>query len=556
MNVKKSFLLYTSFSLLLLCSCKKNFLDRQPSDSLSSSSLFTDSSDVIAAINGCYAGWSNPVSGLQGWADGYNVIYMDACSDNVYSQYPWEGFQAYGNGSATPGGVSPNGNSDNLYNYTTIQRCNWFLANIDRAPVDTALKLRTEGEARFIRVYQYFMMSQLYGDVPLVTSALTPAQADAVARTGKDTITQFMISELAAIAPNLPQSYTGAAGSEIGRITKGAAVALKARIELYNQDYADCITDCQQVMTLGYSLYPSYTDLFRMQHADNSEVILDVEYIGNTSTANTNWAVGVMPSFTYGGWSSLDPLQSLVDAYEMTNGKTITDPTSGYDPSHPYVNRDPRLTASIVYPGEQYPYADGASNYYDPLDASSDDFYQSGNNTSVTGFLEKKFTAVLSDYNADNGIFSTGLAMILIRYAEVLLMDAEAKIESGKIDATVYNDINQVRNRAGMPNVDQTAYSSQSTLDTLIRRERRVELALEGLRWFDIQRWQIGPQVMPGAVVGSRLGTVDPSTGALTLTGSNVPVETRLFDPSKNYLWPIPQSEIDINKSLKQNPGY
>jgi len=263
--------------------------------------------------------------------------------------------------------------------------------------------------------------------------------------------------------------------------------------------------------------------------------------------------VGVMPSFSYGGWSSLDPLQSLVDAYEMTNGKTIDDPSSGYDPNNPYTNRDPRLTATIVYPGESYPYASGAPNYYDPLDASSSDFYNSGNNTSVTGYIEKKFTAVLSDY--DN-LFNTGLDMILIRYAEVLLSYAEAKIESGQIDASVYQSINLVRNRSGMPNVDQSVYNSQSSLRTLIRRERRVELALEGLRWFDIQRWKIGPQVMAGTVYGARLGSVNPQTGALTLGADSIQVETRAFDPNKNYLWPVPQSEIDINKNLHQNPGY
>jgi hypothetical protein len=146
--------------------------------------------------------------------------------------------------------------------------------------------------------------------------------------------------------------------------------------------------------------------------------------------------------------------------------------------------------------------------------------------------------------------------MILIRYAEVLLTYAEAKIESGSIDATVYQAINQVRNRAGMPNVDETVYNNQSTLRTLIRRERRVELAMEGLRFFDIQRWQIGPQVMEGTVYGSRLGSVDPATGALTLAADSIVVETRVFNAAKNYLWPIPQSEIDINKTLTQNPGY
>jgi hypothetical protein len=553
--MKKFFLINIVLLLFVLSACKKNFLDRQPTYTLSLSNLFTDSSDVIAALNGCYAGWTNPLTGAAlpqpGWADGYNVIYMDCASDNAYSQYPWEGFQAYGNGSVTPGGVMANvtggGSSDNLYSYVTVQKCNWFLANIDKAPVDTALKLQTEGEVRFLRAYQYFMMTQLYGDVPLVTAALSTAQADTVARTPKAAVTAFMLSELAAIAPNLPTSYSGA---NLGRITRGAALSLKARIELYNQDYADCIADCQQVMQLGYALYPSYTDLFRIQNEDNSEVIADVEYMENT---HPNSTIGVMPSNSYGGWSSIDPLQSLVNTYEMSNGKTIDDPASGYNPGNPYAGRDPRLAATILYPGELYPDASGNPRYFDPLDASSSDFYKSGSNTSVSGYLVKKFTPVLADF--DN-LFNTGLNMILIRYAEVLLTYAEAKIEAGQIDASVYQALNQVRNRAGMPNVDQTVYSSQSTLRTLVRRERRVELAMEGLRWFDIQRWQIGPQVMAGTVYGSRLGSVDPNTGALTLSADSILVETRVFNSSKNYVWPIPQSEIDINKTLKQNPGY
>lgn len=432
----------------------------------------------------------------------------------------------------------------------TVQKCNWFLANVDRAPVSASLKSRTSGEARFIRAYQYFLMSQLYGDVPLVTQSVTTAQADTVTRTPKAIVTAFILSELAAIAPNLPQSYGGA---DVGRITKGAAISLKARIELYNQDYNDCIADCQQVMQLGYSLYSSYTDLFRQKFinaSDNNEVIAQVMYMENT---DPNSSVGVMPSFSYGGWSSLDPLQSLVDAYEMANGKTIDDPASGYDPNQPYQSRDPRLGQTVVYPGQLYPDASGNTKYFDPLTPSSSDYYNSGNNTSVTGYIEKKFTAVLSDY--DN-LFNTGLDMILIRYAEVLLNYAEAKIEAGQIDGSVYAAINQVRNRAGMPSVDQTVYNSQSTLRTLVRRERRVELALEGLRWFDIQRWQIGPQVMNGPVYGVRPGTVDPTTGAINLTSGNIQVETRVFDANKNYVWPVPQSEIDINKHLKQNPNY
>lgn len=146
--------------------------------------------------------------------------------------------------------------------------------------------------------------------------------------------------------------------------------------------------------------------------------------------------------------------------------------------------------------------------------------------------------------------------MIVMRYSEVLLSYAEAKIESNQIDATVYNAINKVRHRAGMPDVDQSTYNTQFTLRKLIRRERRVEFAMEGLRWFDIQRWETGPEVRSGDVFGARLGTVDEKTGALSLTSEKIFVEKRVFDPAIHYLWPVPQKQRDINKNLSQNFGY
>jgi hypothetical protein len=241
----------------------------------------------------------------------------------------------------------------------------------------------------------------------------------------------------------------------------------------------------------------------------------------------------------------VNPTQSLVDEYEMANGKTIDEAGSGYNADDPYKNRDPRLQNTIVVPGAWYD-----KGYFDPLNPSSYDYYAAYN---YTGYAGKKYTQDLSDYG---DMWNTGLNMPVIRFAEVLLAYAEAKIESGDIDNTVYEAINKVRNRAGMPDVDQAVYNSQSTLRTLVRRERRVELALEGLRWFDVQRWRIAEEVMNGPVYGSRLGTVDPTNGALHLTQDRILSEQRVFDPSKNYLWPIPQSQVDINENLGQNPGY
>ena len=512
---------------LTLASCQKDLLNRTPMDSYSNGSLWTSQSDAVAALNGCYDGWEND----------YNIIYLDAASDNSYSQFPWEGYQDYGNGTVTPG----DNNASSRWSYTTIQKCNWFLENVDKTPMDSDLKERYKAEVRFLRAYEYFIMSQLYGDVPLVTKTLSTAEANTVTRTPFADVRKFILGELDTVAPILPVSYES---GETGHITQGAALSLKARIDLFDKNYADCIKDCNAVMKLGYSLYPSYQDLFRIQNENNSEVILDIQYKENDVI---NGDMGVMPSSSYGGWASLDPTQSLVDAYETIKGKTIDDPASGYDKNEPYKNRDPRLNASIVCPGQLY-----GGKYYNSIESASPDYYNGGNN-SKTGYIERKFTSNLSDFD---DMWNTGLNIIVIRYAEVLLTYAEAKIESGSIDKSVYDALNAVRERAGMPDVDQAVYNSQSTLRTLVRRERRVELALEGLRWFDIQRWKIGDQVRAGNVYGTRLGTVDKNTGALHLTGDPIFVEERTFNNSRDYLWPVPQSERDINKSLTQNSGY
>ncbi|HLA59147.1 MAG TPA: RagB/SusD family nutrient uptake outer membrane protein, partial [Puia sp.] len=342
--------------------------------------------------------------------------------------------------------------------------------------------------------------------------------------------------------PNLPGSYSG---NDAGRITSGAAWALKARVELFNQKYSDCVNSCNQVIG-KYSLFPNYTDLFRIQNEHNSEIILDIEYKENDVPLTTLGRNALhFQGGGGGGWYSIDPSQSLVNTYEMNNGKAIDDPASGYDPNQPYTNRDPRLAQTIVTPGSL---VDGI--YFNPLEPGTLDYWLRHN---YTGYAPRKYISHLSDFD---DMWNVGLNIPLIRYAEVLLTYAEAKIEQNQIDNSVYDAINQVRSRAGMPNVDQSVYNSQATLRTLVRRERRVELALEGLRWFDVQRWNIGNDVMNGPLYGAPLGTVDPTNGHLTLNGDQILSDHRTFDPSKNYLWPVPQSEMDINKNLKQNPGY
>ena len=531
----KKYFFITCLAATLLSSCSNDFLERNPKDNYSNSSLWTSKTDVTAALNGCYAGWE--------YAD--NVVFSDCMTDNEFDQFPWDGYETFAAGFSTP--TDP---GVDRWDFKSIQKCNWFLDNIDNVPasaITDEFRARVKGEARFLRAYRYFVLSQSYGDVPLVLHELSPSEANKVEKTSKDLIVKFIVDELVDIAPSLPIKYSG---SDIGRISRGAALGLKARIELYSGNWADCIATCQQLMSspFSYSLYPNYTELFRPANADNVEVMLDVQNLKND---NPTWVLMAVAPNSQGGWSSISPTQELIDAYETKNGKTIQEDPS-YNPLQPYENRDPRLDASIVRPGVSY-----AGDYFNPY--SGTDFYKN-NNCSPTGYNVRKFIDNPDDFrNTDYGtdIDNTGLNFIVMRYAEILLSYAEAKIESNQIDQSVYDAINTVRNRAGMPNVNAVVYNSQATLRTLVRRERRVELAMEGLRWYDIQRWKIGDEVMTANVKGCLLGTVDPNDGALSLIpNSNIHVGERTFYSAKNYLLPIPQKEIDLNKSLKQNANY
>ena len=523
---KKLYILFIPV-LIQLWGCQKDFLNRVPLDQLSDASFWTNEKDALYGVNSCYKDFD----------ESYNTLYADCASDNAFSQFPWDGWQVQANGK-----MQPTNTGYSYFTYTTIRRCNWVLENINSVPkMNEDLKKRFIGEVRFIRAYRYFLMVTHYGDVPLVTRVLELSEANQP-RTPKDQVVNFIINELDTIADYLPESYSS---EDVGRITKGAALSLKARMLLFYGKWKDAAAAAKEVMDLNvYSLFPDYEGLFLLENINNSEVILDVQYIIDYYS---NWVVGVMPPPSQGGWSSLTPLQSLVDSYECIDGKTI-DESPNYNLEKPWTNRDPRLSATVLLPG-----APLGGIRYDPLGEESIDYWQK-NNASKTAYSPKKYWYPLDQYN---DMWNTGMNNILIRYAEVILTYAEAKIEDNSIDNTVYDAIDQVRLRAGMPAVDRTKYNTQESLRELVRRERRVELAMEGLRWYDIIRWNLAEEVLNGKVYGSREGSVDPITGEVTFsTADHIFVENRFFDPAKNYLWPIPQSEIDINPNSIQNPGY
>lgn len=519
-------IIYSIIGLLFLSACSSDFLDRNPLDQPSNEGFWNTEKDAIAAAMGCYDGWFSMTE----------VISLDCASDNAHDPFPWEGWSVQASGYATP---SDPGTS--YFGYEKMVRYNNFLENIHRPAMDEALRTRLTAEVRFLRAWDYFWKILFYGDVPLVKEVLSITDANKP-RNPKDEVIQFILNELTEIAPQLDLKYTG---NDVGRVTRGAALTLKARMLLFNNQYADCLKVCEEIMELGYSLFPDYRGLFRIANKNNQEVIMDVQYVENLYS---NGTLGILPPASNGGWCSINPTQSLVDVYECIDGKTIEE-SSLYNPDQPYRNRDPRLSASILCPGDLY-----EGKFYDPIDqADPNGDYYAPYGRSKTGYLVRKYVDNLSDY-AD--MWNTSMNAIVMRYAEVLLMYAECKVELGEIDGTVYDVLNEIRARAGIQEVDEAVYSGQTKMRELVRRERRVELALEGLRWFDICRWKIGEQVMPGQVYGCRLGKVNPETGELDLTEERIKTEVRIFDPAKNYLWPIPQTTIDAASEIKQNTGY
>ncbi|MDE6546159.1 MAG: RagB/SusD family nutrient uptake outer membrane protein, partial [Paramuribaculum sp.] len=262
-----------------------------------------------------------------------------------------------------------------------------------------------------------------------------------------------------------------------------------------------------------------------------------------------------------GGWSSIVPSKNLVDAFEMKNGLTRDEAGSGYDPVHPFANRDPRLAMTLLYPGKDWEGGifntldrtlNGANNPNHPLTAD---------NASKTCLTWAKYLGTSSDYYGD--MWDANVGTIIFRYAEVLLSYAEAVNELTGPSEEVYNAVDRVRLRAGMPPVDRNKYAARDALRQLIRRERSVEFAGEGLRRFDILRWtdesgrMVAETVMNGPFERF-VGTVDyneadPEKRAV-ISGTEL-IENRTFSPYQKYL-PIMQSHLEKNPNLTQNPGY
>lgn len=439
--------------------------------------------------------------------------------------------------------------------YAGIKTCHIFLANINRVTdITDSDRNRMIAEARFIRAYLYLRLTTWFGDVPFFTSDISLEEAKTIGRTSHTEVVAFIHQELEQIVPSLPtkEEYSEA---DRGRITCGAAIALNARAYLYDNDYEHVAEWCNKLIDNkdygAYALFPKYAGLFSQANEYNEEIILDLEFVNPRYWTNL---FDMAPRSCGARDNAAAPTQELVDSYIMMNGKSINDIDSEYDENNPYENRDPRMEATIVRhlswivplgKTEQkliYTKPGSTTNPDDMVDV----YTGSGISSTVTGYYYRKF------YESTLAAgFLSELNLPLIRYADILLMYAEAMYEIGKMDETVWNQtIRLLRERAGFTLASALDYPGKSAdLRQIIRNERRSELALEGLRVFDIRRWKLSEKVLNGYPHGAKFGDLSVDDGYVRLN-------KRSFNPERDYLWAVPLSQRDINPNLGQNPKY
>ena len=531
-------ILFVSF---FISSCKK-FLEVVPTNQVSDATLWATQDNADLFLNNIYA--SIPTLDVGDPWENFSDNSLNGQAGRVSTN-------VYGPGIYTPA------NTPNRWGqYTNIRKCNLFIERVTASNLPENWKKVRLAEARFLRAYFYSMLWTYHGGVPLITDILNISeQGDAVfrARNTSEETADFIISECAAIEADLPVS------AQSGRVTKGAALTLKGYTELFNASplkntsndlarWEQAATTYKKVIDLNkYSLMPDYTTLFYEENNNNAEVIFSRQHLGGSSLANYIGQIG--PRFVNGsltGWGHVDPTQDLVDEYAMANGLPITDPASGYNPQNPYVNREKRFYETIIYDGSVWLGATmimkqgvGSLNATDL------------NNSSIstrTGYYVIKGVNPRYAGAQDNG---NSANWIIFRYAEVLLSYAEARNEATGPDQSVYDAINAVRDRSDLP--DLPPGLNQADMRIAIQRERRVELAFEEKRLPDLLRLRLAETKLNGTVHAIKIDIVGGNTVYTVVPAGG---GAKVFDPSKNYVLPIPQSAIDRNSNLEQNPNY
>lgn len=534
--MKKIFLLSLIAVVAALQSCHD--LDLVPTDRETEATFWDKPEDAFNVLNTVY----------ENMYSAEYFFYNETLSDNAFNKSEVDGSNSR---NIAEGSYDPSHRriTDEWgYHYSGIRKCNILLANIDKVPgLSDELRNRMKGEARFIRAFHYFHLTVWYQDVPQIEHVLSVEESLNLERATQAEIVTFIKNDLDFAATSLPVN-TAYNAADRGRITKGAALALKAKLMLYLEEWDEVISIAEKFFTGeagSYALFGDYAGLFKPVNEYNAEVILDLQFVPVQRTHDIQRFF--IPKTEGKLVTSIAPTQELVDSYLTINGLPIDAPGANYDEDDPYSNRDPRLQATIVYHGYTWTRGDGSTVVIETLPGPGANSIDRDDATP-TGYYFAKYFDPTAD--ADN---RSGLNLMLIRYAEILLMYAEAKFEKDQFDASVWdNTLRIIRQRAGFTAASALDYDSDwdaATLEQILQNEWRTEFAMEGQRIFNIRRWRIAEDVLNTWAHGIRIG--DPA-----VDNGYKRVDLRSFDPSKHYLWPVPQRERDLNKKLSQNENW
>lgn len=480
--------------------------------------------------------------------------------------------------------------------YQTIARVHTVLDNLEKlkSTMTDAAYNQLDAELRFIRAYCYSQLTELFGGVPLLKHSVDLSNAS-VPRSPRNEVEKFMLDELTAIADNLPVSQAQFGNARASRV---AAYMLKARVALNAKQFTVAAEAAGKAITLANGVHdltpfnstvnfvgkdhtagePDVSNIFGHAGFKTSKEWIWVAEYNMTIPGNTHNQQYYSGSRLGKGVCYWGPTQDLINTYQAKDGLPITE-SPLYDPAKPFENRDPRLDMYCVRPHARYlgyqfePATTFAQvkNYWPVLTGTSATPSNVANADatnayrSFSGYLWRK-PVDLADFNTTSVSGVSDLNVGIFRFAELLLIYAEAKIEANEIDNTVYDAINRVRRRALMP--DLPGGLSQAQLRKALRYERKVELANDGLRWNDLRRWGIADKVMNGVLYLNRdakawtaaviTGFDDSYTPIYNATEAKKYFTTQevVYRANKDEFWPVPKSEMDANKNLTQNPGY
>ena len=563
--MKKNIHIILMSAALMLTSCNDSFLDRIPHDALTDANYWQTETHLSSVANT----FTSSLSGKD-WLNKTEIMADSA---------PWSVTTAW----RTIGGgyfTSDASQINSVWSaaFTGIGRTNYFLNNYQRATgVKEEVRERYAAEAYFYRAYNYWILTSLFGDVPLVTSELNVESPDVFrGRDARKDVIDRITKDLEDHYKALPE-YVAAGSSDFGRVSQCAALALLSRIYLYNGRYEDAVSACERAMSSTYyKLYSTghpdvdYVNLFNYtgrasRNPANKETLIAFVYnydLGESSRTSHDlsrecWVPNDYARFT--------PTASMIECYLTKDGK-IWDPNSATSYEDVFKDRDPRMTQSILAPGTKWEGGESGDMLstdktvftYPKFDNSKDGCM------SYTGYYMRKYVepSTVKDVGHDDN------DIVLIRYAEVLLNYAEAKEQLGTLtQSDIDKTINLLRDRVGMVHLKLSEIPAGSDIRTEIRRERRVELFFEGHRYFDIIRWKQG-EILGEDLLGVRKDYLDPARlkegiiGNLkwkTVNGKEYLVleSGRTFDPEKNYLLPVPFTQMQLNPQLApNNPGW